>query len=160
MYDMTHTAIIERLSEHRDLVPLISSWFLMEWPNWYGTSGKGNAQNDLLRYANAGDTIPLGVVAFYDGTPCGFGALKNDAIPARSERGPWVGAGYVVPELRGQGIGALVLRALVGEARRIGFAHVYCGTSTSASLLVREGWRRLEVVPHEGQQVEVFESPT
>ena len=156
---MTQRVIIERLSEHRDLVPLVASWLQAEWPDWYGTSGKGSAHEDVLEYAGAGKTIPFGVVAFRDGVPCGFGALKNDAIPPGSDRGPWVGAGYVLPELRGQGIGALVLRALTGEARRLGFLHVYCGTSTSTSLLRREGWRELEVVPHEGAQVVVFQSP-
>jgi GNAT superfamily N-acetyltransferase len=156
---MARSVIVERLSGHRDLVPLIASWFQAEWPDWYGTSGKGSAHDDVLKYASAGGAIPFGVVAFRDGVPCGFGALKNDAIPPGSDRGPWVGAGYVLPELRGQGIGALVLRALTGEARRLGFLHVYCGTSTSTSLLRREGWRELEVVPHEGAQVVVFQSP-
>ena len=156
---MAPSVIIERLSQHRELVPLIASWFLAEWPDWYGPSGRGDAQGDLVRYSNADSTIPFGVVAFYDGAPCGFCALKSDAIPEYSSRGPWAGAAYVVPELRGRGIGALMLRALVDEAMRMGFAHVYCGTSTSTSLLVREGWHKLEVIAHEGQQVVVFQSP-
>ena len=156
---MEQSVIIERLSAHRDLVPLIASWFQAEWPDWYGTSGKGCVRDDVLKYASGGETIPFGVVAFHGGVPCGFGALKNDAVPPKSDRGPWVGAGYVLPELRGQGIGALVLRALTREARRLGFVHVYCGTSTATSLLIREGWQELEVVPHEGAQVVVFQSP-
>jgi GNAT superfamily N-acetyltransferase len=150
---------IQRLSQHPDLESLITSWLREEWPDWYGPSGKGSAQDDVRMYSRAGNTIPLGLVASHGDVPCGFGALKNEGIPRESGRGPWVGAGYVQPELRGRGIGALLLRALVREARLIGFAHVYCGTSTSMSLLAREGWEELEVVQHEEARIVVFRSP-
>ena len=150
---------IRRLSGHRELLPFVASWFREEWPGWYGASGTGNAQDDLLAYASAKDAIPFGLVAFHRDIPCGFGALKKEAIPADSPLGPWVGAGYVRPEFRRRGIGTLVLRALTQEARRIGFEHVYCGTSTSVSLLARERWEVLEVVRHAGARVTVFKSP-
>ena len=156
---MHQNVMIQRLSGHSGLVPLIVSWLETEWPGWYGAAGEGNARHDVLMYSSAGDSIPLGLVAFCDDTPCGFGALKNDPIPADSRLGPWVGAGYVKPDLRGRGIGSLLLRALVQEARRLGFPHVYCGTSSAMTLLAREGWDLLEVVPHQGAQVAVFRSP-
>jgi GNAT superfamily N-acetyltransferase len=156
---VTQNVIIQGLSGHPGLVPLVVSWFEAEWPGWYGAAGEGDAQRDVLRYSSAKGSIPLGLVAFCDGTPCGFGALKNDPIPAGSLLGPWVGAGYVRPDLRGRGIGTLVLRALTREARRLGFPHVYCGTSSAISLLAREGWEQLEVVRHQGVQIAVFRSP-
>jgi len=156
---MKEEVSIRRLSGHRELLPVVASWFREEWPDWYGASAKGNARDDLLAYANAGDAIPFGLVAFYNDIPSGFGALKKEAIPAGSLPGPWVGAGYVVPEFRRRGIGSLLLRALIQEVRRIGFEHIYCGTSTSVSLLAREGWEVLEVVQHAGARVTVFKSP-
>ena len=54
---MARSVIVERLSGHRELVPLIASWFQAEWPDWYGTSGKGSAHDDVLKYASAGGAI-------------------------------------------------------------------------------------------------------
>lgn len=154
---MPSTVSIARLSQHLELVPLVASWLRSEWPFWYGQSGDGNADSDALAYARPEASVPLGIVAFNAGIPVGFGALKNEGVPPGSERRPWVGAGYVVPELRSQGIGAAILQALLREAKAMGYTTLYCGTSTASSLLEREGWHRLEVVPHGEVQVVVFE---
>ena len=149
---------VARLSRHRDLVPLVASWLRSEWPAWYGPSGSGDAEQDALRYAQAGSGLPLGLVVFVDAVPVGFGALKNDGVPPDSARGPWAGAGYVRPESRRQGIGAILLQSLVQEAQAMGYSRVFCGTRTANSLLVRQGWQKLEVVAHGGEQVYVFQS--
>ena len=149
---------VARLSRHRELVPLVASWLRSEWPAWYGPSGRGDAEQDALQYAQSTSELPLGLVAFLDGVPVGFGALKNDGVPADSARGPWAGAGYVRPEARRRGIGANLLQALVSEAKAMGYSRIYCGTRTAGSLLVRQGWHKLEVVAHGGEQVDVFQS--
>ena len=150
---------IQRLSLHRPLIPLIADWFKKEWPDWYGPGGAGDADADLRRYAQDDALIPLGLVALCDGQPCGFGALKQQGIGSDPTRGPWAGAGYVLPALRGRGLGALLLRALVGEAQALGFERVYCVTGTAQSLLQREGWQVLEVTQQGEQRLTVFGSP-
>ena len=149
---------VARLSRHPELVPLVASWLRAQWPAWYGPAGNGDAEQDALRYAQAGTALPLGLVVFVDAVPVGFGALKNDGVPPDSVRGPWAGAGYVRPESRRQGIGALLLLSLVQEAMAMGYSRVFCGTRTASSLLVRQGWQKLDVVAHGGEQVDVFQS--
>ena len=150
--------MIQRLSLHRHHLPLIADWFRSEWPAWYGPGGAGDADADLMRYAQAGPAIPLGLVALAGGQPCGFGALKDDGIPSGSALGPWAGAGYVPPARRGQGIGALLLRGLVREAASLGFEHVYCATRTAQTLLLREGWQAIETVQQGDERLTVFRS--
>ena len=149
---------IERLSLHLGLMPVVASWLRSEWPAWYGPEGAGDADADLLRYAQAGAGIPLGMVALRDGQPCGFGALKADGMPPGTLLGPWAGAGYVPPALRGQGLGALLLRALVREAAVLGFERVHCATRSANTLLLREGWQALERVQHGDETLTVFRS--
>ena len=147
---------IKRFAEQQDLLPTIRSWFEDEWPAYYGANGPGNAEQDLLAYANAG-SVPLGLVAFNQGSPCGFAALKREAFPTHPHLSPWAGAAYVQPVLRRQGIGRALLLALEPEARALGYASVYCATGTSASLLLRCGWHLLQSVHYDGQQLGVYE---
>jgi GNAT superfamily N-acetyltransferase len=107
-------------------------------------------------YTNRG-SVPVGLVAFQQGEPCGFAALKREAFPSHPHLLPWAGAAYVKPSMRRQGIGRSLLLALEQEARALGHSRIYCATGTSASLLERCGWHLLERVQHEGQGVGVYE---
>jgi GNAT superfamily N-acetyltransferase len=85
--------------------------------------------------------LPAGFVAWEDGTPAGFAALKSESLPTHKHLAPWAAAGLVLQSHRGRGIGQHLLRALVKHARDLGFDHVYCGTATAITLL-RRGKRR------------------
>lgn len=81
------------------------------------------------------DVLPIGMVAFEDSVPVGIAVLKSESIPSQKHLGPWVGCGFVLPERRGRGVGSLLLHAVVKKAVDLGYRNVYCGTSTSKSLL-------------------------
>jgi GNAT superfamily N-acetyltransferase len=147
---------IERLSRHPEHQPLVASWFRAEWPGWYGPGGRADADVDVRDYAGEG-RLPVGVLALLDGTPVGFAVVRATSLPSHPHLTPWAGAGYVLPELRGRGIGARLLAALEDEARELGFERLYCSTGTAARLLERAGWSELERVEHEGSEQVVFE---
>lgn len=148
--------VIQPLASHRHLIPRLAAWFEAEWPAYYGPGGRGDASQDLRAYANSG-SVPFGLVAFLDGVPCGFAALKREAFPSHPQLSPWAGAAVVEPSLRRCGIGRALLLALEPEARALGFSRIYCATATSASLLQRCGWSLLAQVRHEGQHMDVYE---
>ncbi len=145
----------ERLARHPEALPVLATWFESEWPDWYGPGGPGNAEEDLLAYANEGD-LPMGIAAFQNGLLCGVAALKAVSIPSHLHLSPWAAAGFVIPSLRGQGIGAALLTALESEARALGYSHLYCGTATAASLLLRLRWHLIEFVEREGQKIGLY----
>jgi GNAT superfamily N-acetyltransferase len=147
---------VELLALHHDLLPTLARWFREEWPAWYGPGGPGDPEADLLAFATGND-LPIGVVALRDGKPCGVAALKAWSIPSHRHLRPWAAAGYVVPALRGQGIGALLLTALADQARALGYDRIYCSTGTAVSLLQRLGWSQRETVDHDGQTLVIFE---
>jgi GNAT superfamily N-acetyltransferase len=148
----------ELLCNRRDLMPLVSSWLLGEWPQWYGAGGPGDLQRDIQELSASPGELPIGIVVFADGIPVGFGALKAESIPSHAHLSPWAAAGFVLPSFRGKGIGATLLQALVAQARTVGFQVVYCGTSTAASLLTRSGWQWLESVTHAGKPLCIYRS--
>jgi len=150
---------IELLARHRHLIPTIEGWFIGEWPDWYGPNGPGDAGQDLLAFAASEADLPVGFAALIEGRVIGVGALKSESIPTHTHLRPWAAAGFVLPEHRGHGAGAAILRAMVCHAQQLGFAQVYCGTSTAESLLQRSGWTRLEVIAHAGKPLGIFRSP-
>ena len=155
---MARALTIEPLARHPGLIPLLAEWFVAEWPAWYGSDGPGNIDQDLRAFATSETALPIGFVAFLEGKPVAAGALKAESIPSHAHLSPWASAGYVVPEHRGQGIGAGLLAAMLKHAQELGYPHVYCGTSTAESLLRRSGWSAIEVTQHAGNPLTVFRS--
>lgn len=152
--------VVHPFRRHPEFIGEFVHRFEAEWPAWYGPGGRGNARRDLEAFANTATGLPVGVVAIdFDGQACGVAALKATSIPAYAHLSPWAAAGYVLPELRGQGIGALLLAALVTEGRRMGYDNIYCATAGSRSLLQRSGWQLLEEVYHDGKPIALFKSP-
>ena len=142
------------------LVPLLSSWFVEEWPEWYGPGGRGDAVADLNGFARSESKIPVGFIALEKNVPVGVMALKAESLPTHRHLCPWAAAGLVLPSHRGRGIGAQLLGVLVQQARALGYPRVYCGTATAVSLLHRSGWSELETIQHDGEAVVIFSKAT
>lgn len=157
---MSAPITIETLHAHPAWLPRVAEWFTEEWPQWYGPGGPGNVVQDLADFARSPDALPLGLLACAGGEPVGAAALKAESIPSHRHLGPWAAAGYVRPAHRGQGIGALLLAGLLREARRLGHAQVYCGTSTATRLLQRGGWQQIDQTTLDGKALAVFSHPT
>lgn len=155
---MSHSIGVEPLARHTRLIPLVEEWFRSEWPAWYGIGGEGNVSKDVQNFAVSQTSLPIGFVAFSNGAPVGAAALKAESIPSHKHLSPWAAAGYVVPERRGQGIGAVLLHVMAAHARDLGYLHVYCGTSTAETLLLRSGWSAIDKTLHAGRPLTVFRS--
>jgi GNAT superfamily N-acetyltransferase len=146
---------IEYLSDHLEVLPTLKDWFEIEWASYYGPGGGGNAQRDLMAYAN-GVELPVGVVAFLNDEICGVAALKSESIGTHSHLSPWAAATLVRRDHRGRGIGSELIRMLEQEAKRRAYDQIYCGTSTATRLLERRGWRLMERVVYDGDNVSIY----
>jgi GNAT superfamily N-acetyltransferase len=149
---------VEPLARQRGLTSLVARWFIEEWPAWYGPGGPGNVAEDLEAFAASEQLLPIGFIVFQGELPVGTGALKATSIPSHTHLSPWVAAGFVLPEHRGKGVGSFMLQELVAKAHQLGYERVYCGTSTSESLLVRAGWSAVAVTQLEGKDLTIFAS--
>lgn len=148
------------LADHVSCLATIQHWFETEWPGYYGPGGRGDAAQDLRCYANR-DGLPFALLALHDDAPCGIAALKTEPFAACPDLSPWLGAAYVRPAMRRNGIGARLVRALEARAWALGCPRIYCATATAATLLARCGWSWRARVPHEGGHIDVYEkAPT
>jgi GNAT superfamily N-acetyltransferase len=147
---------IEHLADHPAVLPVLKQWFEAEWESYYGPTGPGDAQSDLLAYSNRG-VLPIGVVAFYENELCGVAALKSESLPMHSHLGPWAAAGLVSPGYRRRGIGSALVRALEETARSLGYSRIYCGTSTANRILERRHWQCMEQVKYNGEDVSIYQ---
>ena len=143
------------LADRPDLIAPLAAAYEAEWPEWYGRGGPGDAEADLNERARRSG-LPLGIVVVEQGEPVAALAITGPTIPGYEQLSPWLGGGWTHPDRRRQGIGALMIRAAVEQAREMGFKRLYVATSTAVSLMEREGWRLLEVAEHEGQPLSVF----
>lgn len=149
------------LADRPDLAPALAVGYEAEWPGWYGPGGQGEgtALADLAGRAQAG-RLPLGLAAVLDGEAVGVLALTETSGPGRAEWGPWLGGFWVRADLRGQGIGAALIRAAVPQAARLGFPTLFAATASAVSLFKREGWTLLQTVDHEGKATAILGCPT
>ena len=144
------------LADHPEALPILERLFESEWSAYYGPGGHGSARQDLLAYSNRNE-LPIGLVAFIGPEPCGVAALKAESISTHKHLAPWVGGGIVAPQFRRNGIGARLASAVESVARNFGYKRIYAGTSTANTLLVREGWRFMELVQYNGEAVSIYE---
>jgi GNAT superfamily N-acetyltransferase len=153
---MSTRLCISNLADHPEAVPVIRRWFETEWAAYYGPSGPGDAEQDLLAYSSLGQ-LPVGLIAWYDEQLCGIAALKSHSISTHTHLGPWAAAGLVLPQFRGRGIGSSLLCALEAVARGFGYSTIYCGTATAIGLLERNGWQFMERVRYDGEDVSIYQ---
>ncbi len=144
------------LADHPEALPVLKQWFESEWESYYGPTGPGDAEKDLLAYSSR-SKLPIGMVAYLEGELCGIMALKAQSITTHSHLSPWAAAGLVAPPYRRKGIGAQLLVALEGIAKRLDYSRIYTGTSTAVSLLDRSNWRFMERVQYNGENVSIYE---
>lgn len=103
-----------------------------------------------LRNTNDPSRLPLSLIALVDGQLAGTVNLIENDDSKRTHLRPWLAAMVVAKEFRGQGIGSQLMRALLVEARRLGFATVYLGTDGPGF------YERIGAVKHEHVRDDFF----
>jgi len=129
------------LADAPDLVPKLTDWFLDAWAPYYGPSGPGDAEADLMGCCNR-DHLPIAVIARDEqGGLLGTAALKRESVGSELGVGPWLAAFLVGKDHRGKGIGTALVGAIEEHATRLGFETIYTSTDAAENILIRRGWR-------------------
>lgn len=146
---------IAPLHQHPETWPALARAMELQWPDWYGPGGDGQALDDVHAYGGASG-LPQGLVMLERGEPIGLVAIKPRGMASRPDWAPMLGAAWVQPQRRGLGLGAQLIRAAEALARQHGLPELYTATHLGARLFTRLGWDELEVLPHDGLPLHFF----
>ncbi len=96
---------------------------------WTQVPGATVASMDArLATAEHSDRVPLSLVAQHGGQPLGVVNLVESDDERHPEWTPWLAGMVVHKAWRGRGVGSVLVRALLDEARRLQLKRVYFGT--------------------------------
>jgi GNAT superfamily N-acetyltransferase len=146
---------IALLVERPQAIPHLAAWFIAEWPEYYGKRSVAEVENDFRECLNT-TRLPIGLVAYDHGTPCGVIVLRESAMTDLPQYSPGLGAFYVAPSHRNRGVGAQLVRKGMSMAMELGHRCVYATTHKAGRIFERSGWRDLGTILHRGQALTLY----
>lgn len=103
------------------------------------------------------DRVPLAVVAIdAGGAALGMASIMFDDLEMRIDLNPWLATVFVIPSMRGKGLGEALCAAAEAEAWRIGIERLYLYTFDKPGYYARLGWRDFEIVDYNGRPTPVM----
>jgi GNAT superfamily N-acetyltransferase len=87
----------------------------------------------------------------------GMVSLKFHDMDTRPDLDPWLGGLLVLPEWRKRGVGTMLMRRAIEEARRLNVPRLYLWTSSAEGLYHKLGWQVVERTEYFGKKAVVME---
>ena len=135
--------LISHLFHHPQLINPVAE---MIFDEFWAEVVDGMTVADLvahLKTATQAQQMPLSLIALVDGQLAGTVNLIENDDAKRAHLRPWLAAMVVRADLRGQGIGTALVKALLADARLMKISTVYFGTDGPGF------YERLGAVTHE-----------
>jgi predicted N-acetyltransferase YhbS len=124
-------------------LPTVAGWIHGQW--WSDTDISVVAIKRWLRTHLGGEGFPSTVVAVAGDEAIGSVSLHETEAEDRPAFTPYLGALFVRPGNRGEGVGAALVRAVEAHARRLGHDAVYLNAADPvAGLYETLGWEVVE----------------
>ncbi len=135
------------LADHPGALPAVAAWLHAEWLAAIGLA-PAEAEARLRRRLNR-DRVPLALVALAGDVPVGTVSLveEEDDVPGVPPPRYALAGLFVPPPWRRRGVGTLLCRRAVEEARRLRLPHLLVFTPDRAAFYARRGWRKRGDVP-------------
>jgi GNAT superfamily N-acetyltransferase len=143
---------IEYLADYPQYLPVVAEWVYTEW-------GHHNPALTLQDYDTAfrkhlvRSSIPLTMVALWDGLPAGTASIFIEDMDIHPELTPWLAAVYVSADYRNKGIGSKLVGAIEEIAGKMRIARLYLWTPDKEHFYSHLGWSVLERPVHFNQPV-------
>ncbi len=101
--------------------------------------------------------MPMALLALSDeGELIGTVSLKYYDLDLRPEITIWLGGLFVTPEWRRRGVGSILTKRAVEEARRLNLPSLHLWTASAENLYARLGWRVVERLDYCGKNIVVM----
>lgn len=151
--------MIAFLADHPQHAGTLAGWHHAQWGGLYRDWSRDDAAAELHDHATR-RTRPTTLVLLDDeddGELLGSVSLVDEDAPELRDTGDaWLASLYVVPQRRGEGLGAGLVRALVAHAAALGIPRLWLFTPEHAGFYARLGWRALGPFALHGTPVQVM----
>ena len=143
---------IAYLADYPQYLPTVANWVHTEWghhnPALTVQDYEATLRKNLVR-----DTIPLTLLALWDGLPAGTASIFIDDMDIHPELTPWLAAVYVPVDHREKGIGSKLVGAIEEKARSLHIARLYLWTPDKEHFYSQLNWTVIERPVHLHQKV-------
>ncbi len=134
---------IDLLKNHPQAIPVLANI-------WHEVLGKiwmpeiGIEEIESLYYKELNQDMPLTLIALYDELPVGSCTLELKG-GVQPDLGPWIGDLVVDPQYQKQGIGKILLAAIIEKAKELNFEKLYLFTfdPTIPKYYEYLGWKKI-----------------
>jgi N-acetylglutamate synthase-like GNAT family acetyltransferase len=144
------------LADHPEHVATVAGWIYAQWlrgrPGMSLAFAEAKFRSHLQR-----DAIPTTLIALAEGTPIATASIYVDDLEERRDLGPWLAAVYVAPPWRRRGVGAQVVRATEGVARRLAIPQLFLFTPDQEHFYTQLGWAAIGQAIDHAEQVVVMQ---
>lgn len=114
--------------ELRDKMAFFDEAVQMYWDQWGSESNFKFYQDCMLHSCSSDCDLPRFYIAVQNDSIVGtYALLRNDLI-SRQDLFPWLACLYVVPELRGNKVGSILLNHALEETKSLGLTKLYLST--------------------------------
>jgi GNAT superfamily N-acetyltransferase len=149
--------LITDLAEHPGRIAALAAWHFDYWGPLTGADTL-DGYRALLTSAAQSRTVPSVLIAVDGDQLLGSANLVVCDLPVRPTLTPWLAQLFVEPTQQRHGIGAALVRAVLGRAAECGHDRAYLFTSgTLPEYYARLGWRTLERVRYLGAERTVMD---
>ena len=146
---------ITYLANYPEHVSTVAKWVIDEWGHESpGTTLEG-LEEKFRNHLNR-NVIPLTLLAMEEDRPLGTASLVFHNMKDRQDLSPWLAAVYVLPEHRGQGIGARLVKSIELLAANLEVEKLYLFTPDRESFYTRMGWTVLERTTYREKDVVIM----
>ena len=146
---------IAPLSEHATLIPRLAKLHQAQWQDLHPRMSVSAWEAEFSWHMTA--AIPATLVAVDEhGELLGSASLVHDDMDGLVQLSPWLANVLVLPEVRGQGIGAALTDAIAQTAHLQGYAKLYLFTTDQMDFYLQRNWKHLEDRVHHGKSVSLM----
>ena len=149
-----HRCHIAFLADHPDAVPVVAAWLHQKW--FRNLDLSPSETEEKVRSWLSREEIPLALLALVDSVPVGVVSIIEDDDPLSPEPAYCLNGLYVVAPWRRRGIGGMLCRRALVEARRLGLPALSLYTRDAEFYYQGLGWKKVvDTVIESGPGIEL-----
>ncbi|SDZ87186.1 Acetyltransferase (GNAT) domain-containing protein [Microbulbifer marinus] len=146
---------VENLIERPEAVEQLARWHYREWAHLYPEQSLQDFTEDLQRSLR-GAPIPATWVLVDGGSVWGSASVIEHDMTINCHLGPWLANVYIHPDKRGQGLGRLLVAAVMEVCRKNGLNELFLFTPAQEYFYQRLGWTLLKRELYQGDTVSIM----